>query len=112
SYSSHVHPTSPSSFSLNTTAPSPIYPLSLHDALPIFPESAHRTQRSVDRRLRPEAGAAGNVMGDRLGIDAFDHPLHFQLHQLPRSEEHTSELQSRGHLVCRLVLEKKKEIQY
>src|SRR5690625_6579193 len=30
-------------------------------------------------------------------------------HQLPRSEEHTSELQSRGHLVCRLLLEKNKE---
>src|SRR5437660_7085660 len=31
------------------------------------------------------------------------------LHQQPRSEEHTSELQSRGHLVCRLLLEKKKK---
>src|SRR5690625_6972560 len=34
--------------------------------------------------------------------------LHRQRHQLVRSEEHTSELQSRGHLVCRLLLEKKK----
>src|SRR5690625_6621016 len=32
--------------------------------------------------------------------------------ELDRSEEHTSELQSRGHLVCRLLLEKKKKIQY
>src|SRR5690625_6879109 len=39
---------------------------------------------------------------DQLGDDIdFDH--------FPRSEEHTSELQSRGHLVCRLLLEKKKD---
>src|SRR5690625_7064920 len=35
-------------------------------------------------------------------------PPHPRLSALPRSEEHTSELQSRGHLVCRLLLEKKK----
>src|SRR5207253_7010793 len=38
------------------------------------------------------------------------HPeVYAALMQLPRSEEHTSELQSRGHLVCRLLLEKKKD---
>src|SRR5207253_9181723 len=38
------------------------------------------------------------------------HGLHADCHQMPpRSEEHTSELQSRGHLVCRLLLEKKKK---
>src|SRR5690625_6836665 len=43
---------------------------------------------------------------------AAQHPLHWveQLHPI-RSEEHTSELQSRGHLVCRLLLEKKKKKQ-
>src|SRR5439155_4878322 len=41
-------------------------------------------------------------------VHKFFHPLH--LRRLPnRSEEHTSELQSRGHLVCRLLLEKKKK---
>src|SRR5690625_5750282 len=49
-----------------------------------------------------------------LGVDPiqviFDskHLLHWELENIFRSEEHTSELQSRGHLVCRLLLEKKK----
>src|SRR5215208_8357531 len=69
-------------FFFNDTATTEIYTLSLHDALPIFrPAQPHRVQLPavVDR-----AGPVG------------------------RSEEHTSELQSRGHLVCRLLLEKKK----
>src|SRR5437870_6935149 len=41
-------------------------------------------------------------------IDGIDHKVHEHLLQLHRSEEHTSELQSRGHLVCRLLLEKDK----
>src|SRR5439155_20337722 len=45
---------------------------------------------------------------DRLLADQIEaHPV--DLHLLHRSEEHTSELQSRGHLVCRLLLEKKKK---
>src|SRR2546429_7260917 len=50
----------------------------------------------------------GNVEGD-----ANDDPAETRrLHALKRSEEHTSELQSRLHLVCRLLLEKKKKKDY
>src|SRR5215208_8446335 len=67
-------------FFFNDTATTEIYTLSLHDALPISTRAgAFRT-------------------GPRLRA-----PSHRW-----RSEEHTSELQSRGHLVCRLLLEKKK----
>src|SRR5437868_13060033 len=71
---------------LNDTAPPEIYTLSLHDALPI--------SSSVDGSL-PESdspGRASNGSVRALG---------------GRSEEHTSELQSRFDLVCRLLLEKK-----
>src|SRR5439155_14705740 len=51
--------------------------------------------------------------GDRAGTEGDGRDRHFPLHGQPaadcRSEEHTSELQSRGHLVCRLLLEKKKK---
>src|SRR3989442_4147965 len=72
-------------FFFNDTATTEIYTLSLHDALPIY--------RLHERRhLAHERGA-----------------LRDPLEPLRRSEEHTSELQSRPHLVCRLLLEKKKE---
>src|SRR3989442_3771459 len=92
--------TSPGSllFFFNDTATTEIYTLSLHDALPIcrarllghgFPgpprwgvQSSRLQALRIDRRTRPGS---------------------------TRSEEHTSELQSRPHLVCRLLLEKKKD---
>src|SRR5262249_60988365 len=87
SLSLSLPPPSPFSFpffSFNDTAPTEIYTLSLHDALPIF-------IRSVLCRPRdPEM-----VAGDHLWVT--------------RSEEHTSELQSLTNLVCRLLLEKKKK---
>src|SRR5687768_18312875 len=43
------------------------------------------------------------------GEDARSHSSRRSLHDVRRSEEHTSELQSRLHLVCRLLLEKKKQ---
>src|SRR3989442_1968864 len=73
-------------FFFNDTATTEIYTLSLHDALPIY-LGAHVER---DRRRGP-ARAAGR-----------------RQRAAPRSEEHTSELQSRPHLVCRLLLEKKK----
>src|SRR2546429_8513665 len=71
-------------FFFNDTATTEIYTLSLHDALPI------------SRGCDGHAGAPQlrSIQGRRAGRD--------------RSEEHTSELQSRLHLVCRLLLEKKK----
>src|SRR2546422_10255330 len=72
-------------FFFNDTATTEIYTLSLHDALPI----------SV--RVPPEVLAPSRrALPPRATIDW-------------RSEEHTSELQSRLHLVCRLLLEKKKK---
>src|SRR5204862_6315565 len=70
-------------FFFNDTATTEIYTLSLHDALPI---SSHR------RRAAP----CGRQTCSRAP-------------PAPRSEEHTSELQSRRDLVCRLLLEKKKK---
>src|SRR5438445_5232305 len=83
-------PTS-SSFFFNDTATTEIYTLSLHDALPISARGyAHRLH--VLHRRAGEGTEVVHVVED-LGS---------------RSEEHTSELQSRQYLVCRLLLEKKK----
>src|SRR3989442_2012836 len=74
-------------FFFNDTATTEIYTLSLHDALPIYP---------LELRLAwfsQQGCAASPLAGVRW---------------VYRSEEHTSELQSRPHLVCRLLLEKKK----
>src|SRR5215510_16601859 len=86
---SAVYSCPPFFFFFNDTATTEIYTLSLHDALPIS----------------GTAGPAGRP-GDRILDRGLRHgrPLPSQ-----RSEEHTSELQSRGHLVCRLLLEKKKK---
>src|SRR5215510_15902514 len=80
-------------FFFNDTATTEIYTLSLHDALPIL-----EVRRLV--RVRPVRALHGGVHGQGRPNRA---------NGLPRSEEHTSELQSRGHLVCRLLLEKKKK---
>src|SRR5690349_22853183 len=72
------------------SAPTGIYTLSLHDALPIY----RRTGRG---RVRRRQVTGRHPVGDLAAADA-------------RSEEHTSELQSRRDLVCRLLLEKKKRI--
>src|SRR2546422_11628938 len=79
-------------FFFNDTATTEIYTLSLHDALPIF---HHPLQVLEGRRLVEEHG-------DRLVHGA-------SARHRRRSEEHTSELQSQLHLVCRLLLEKKKK---
>src|SRR3712207_8659124 len=89
-------------FFFNDTATTEIYTLSLHDALPISPG-------------RPQRGAPGPCQcATRLHADgepglhaAFRDQLEGPGQQ--RSEEHTSELQSRQYLVCRLLLEKKKK---
>src|SRR3989442_8211464 len=80
-------------FFFNDTATTEIYTLSLHDALPIF--YCGKDLLDLDPEERARAGL----------FLAFQYPV-----EIPgvRSEEHTSELQSRPHLVCRLLLEKKK----
>src|SRR5205809_2972833 len=79
-------------FFFHDTATPEIYTLSLHDALPILQRAGLQSQR-LRRRRRP--GLLAPPQRER-GTPA-------------RSEEHTSELQSRLHLVCRLLLEKKKK---
>src|SRR3989442_7377569 len=79
-------------FFFNDTATTEIYTLSLHDALPIC-------------TLRDASALAGYVDG---GWNLWAGLLAALLYMLWRSEEHTSELQSRPHLVCRLLLAKKK----
>src|SRR5262245_66681924 len=77
-------------FFFNDTSTTEIYTLSLHDALPIF----------VDAFTDGEAAFRAYL---KLHRDAPMRELY-----VVRSEEHTSELQSLRHLVCRLLLEKKK----
>src|SRR3712207_8255627 len=89
------------SFFFNDTATTEIYTLSLHDALPISPSSRPtrrrgRTCRRCSGRAAPARGAPVSATSSR---------------RRSRSEEHTSELQSRHYLVCRLLLEKKQHFQ-
>src|SRR5439155_26481486 len=95
-------------FFFTASPPTEIYTLSLHDALPI---SVPARRRLPGPAAGPGHGAAGRPAGRRLpghpgGGRA--RPAEPQGVRVQRSEEHTSELQSRGHLVCRLLLEKKK----
>src|SRR3712207_8275667 len=87
-------------FFFNDTATTEIYTLSLHDALPIFPVRRDEVLTGFGgeqrvAQLGRELGRLGTARGDR--------------DPRQRSEEHTSELQSRQYLVCRLLLEKKKK---
>src|SRR3712207_7962493 len=87
-----------SSFFFNDTATTEIYTLSLHDALPIcIGEKAPAFKREPEGR---HEGASGDTCAPDQGAGRDDRPV-------GRSEEHTSELQSRQYLVCRLLLEKK-----
>src|SRR3712207_7542186 len=94
-------------FFFNDTATTEIYTLSLHDALPISQTKLPRqTEAQLEKILNslPREHTRG-IERLRL-VDAIVDP---RLGRLPgRSEEHTSELQSRQYLVCRLLLEKKK----
>src|SRR3712207_8016857 len=87
-------------FFFNDTATTEIYTLSLHDALPI-----------CDRRkaLPPDAAVPIHARLSNLHGQGQPRPGILCRSFLSRSEEHTSELQSRQYLVCRLLLEKKKK---
>src|SRR2546422_10441123 len=90
-------------FFFNDTATTEIYTLSLHDALPISRDADLGEDRAERRRAPRSDPAAGRAAGPQ-GEPRPARPRHGA-----RSEEHTSELQSRLHLVCRLLLEKKKK---
>src|SRR5437660_11001861 len=87
------------------TSPTELYPLSLHDALPIWRLlRMHRPARVFDDVAVPHPDRPARNRGDVGVVRDHDHSRA----EVMRSEEHTSELQSRGHLVCRLLLAKKK----
>src|SRR3712207_7521827 len=90
-------------FFFNDTATTEIYTLSLHDALPIFLVLRLRVRRR-DGLVRVHAEHRPGRRLVRLCPAVGPRVLARQA----RSEEHTSELQSRQYLVCRLLLEKKK----
>src|SRR5699024_12316597 len=83
-------------FFSNDTAPTEIYTLSLHDALPIYEESAGIFENKIVHYVFLTPNDVKQI------IATFPPSVKI------RSEEHTSELQSRFDLVCRLLLEKKK----
>src|SRR5947208_13408906 len=91
------------SFSFNHTAPAEIYTLSLHDALPIYRGALIRRHALDDDRELTHRVPLGEHAREE-GLDRQVVPGRSD----GRSEEHTSELQSPDHLVCRLLLEKKK----
>src|SRR5207247_6004155 len=107
-------PSPPRSFilvHLHAPSPSELYTLSLHDALPIL-----LTEMWFDRAEAELIEAA--QAGDRSAFAELLRPVYDTALRLSgallldadeRSEEHTSELQSRVDLVCRLLLEKKKQ---
>src|SRR5690606_41497594 len=92
----------PPSFSFNHTAPTAIYTLSLHDALPISTLDRTFSAKPLPASS-PSARTTTSSKSSRLKLQ-----WSFHLVAPDRSEEHTSELQSRENLVCRLLLEKKK----
>src|SRR5438270_5191195 len=84
----------------NDPAPTDIYTLSLHDALPIF---------SICSRMR------ASPLADTIASTSFCNTTRIariasSFPGIGRSEEHTSELQSQSNLVCRLLLEKKNQL--
>src|SRR3712207_9454458 len=97
----------------NDTATTEIYTLSLRDALPIllviaFLDQRKATDATVAKTTpRPELPPNPTVGAVRFMVPADKVQAPGTALKLPRSEEHTSELQSRQYLVCRLLLEKK-----
>src|SRR3712207_7072929 len=96
-------------FFFNDTATTEIYTLSLHDALPICEGiGGGALQMYIEGRLKQEQLHISPY------VDGLEHLLFMEELRVKydiglRSEEHTSELQSRQYLVCRLLLEKKKK---
>src|SRR5699024_12607909 len=103
----------------NVTTVLEIYALSLHDALPISeptadePMSVHAPGRSPPAAMWPAKDIATTHTATAHARTTRSTPRSGEVTAIsltrgPRSEEHTSELQSRFDLVCRLLLEKKK----
>src|SRR3712207_8137475 len=92
-------------FFFNDTATTEIYTLSLHDALPISsPSTRGRSPATWCRRVRYRRRS---FLRSRNTLNVMKSIASRERYSAVRSEEHTSELQSRQYLVCRLLLEKK-----
>src|SRR5205814_9096025 len=104
-----------SAFPFTTAASTQLYTLSLHDALPISarePGFSGKRNRSSNGARRSDLPGVDRlfIAGRRRSARAFPRARrgpHAVREEMRRSEEHTSELQSLRHLVCRLLLEKK-----
>src|SRR3712207_8090871 len=99
-------------FFFNDTATTEIYTLSLHDALPIWTGAyGGESNCPMEGPVKPVKAVA---LLSAILVTGCQNPREaerfFDGLFSPRSEEHTSELQSRQYLVCRLLLEKKKKI--
>src|SRR3712207_7832953 len=95
-------------FFFNDTATTEIYTLSLHDALPICPPCSATCRSTWTTPTKPSRifrGSSTTTESTCRSSIRVARPCR------RRSEEHTSELQSRQYLVCRLLLEKKKKNQ-
>src|SRR3712207_9135799 len=97
-------------FFFNDTATTEIYTLSLHDALPIYESDGRQKKKGdaldaycVNLNKKAKEGKIDPLIGREAEVQRTIQVL------CRRSEEHTSELQSRQYLVCRLLLEKKKK---
>src|SRR5690625_6672402 len=102
----------------NISSTARVYPLSLHDALPISAQpGVHFPDQDLARRRKVAGGGEpptlkvseshGITLTQLAGVLQRDTPASDE--QVQRSEEHTSELQSRGDRVCRLLIENKKK---
>src|SRR5205085_4881922 len=106
-------------FFFTDTAPTEIYTLSLHDALPIWvlavvEELGYRPNSAARALVTGRTGTVGvvalvsNLYGPANTLYGMEIAAREAGYGITRSEEHTSELQSQSNLVCRLLLEKKK----
>src|SRR5699024_11632351 len=104
---------------VSVTVSSDIYTLSLHDALPIYGKIYTKNEfvTGADQSVRLMMGDYSYLHNNEFGkysdrdwtkVDSSSSPVGIKRIAALRSEEHTSELQSRFDLVCRLLLEKKK----
>src|SRR3712207_8441993 len=92
---------------VNQTQSTELSPLSLHDALPPGAEPASTTDAWRISPLSGQAERTSGIVGSCVACTACPPSGGLVEELAARSEEHTSELQSRQYLVCRLLLEKK-----
>src|SRR5690606_40327219 len=103
--------------SFNDSSTTVFYTLSLHDALPIFPGLRYNSSKNLSLSINAiSESSSAAVLSPYVSSRSTDsNPKNSPFTKIlveSRSEEHTSELQSRENLVCRLLLEKKKNKEY